>query len=303
MASLQRRLGTTEDLRSLVATMKALSTVNIRQYERAVASVRVYYGTVERGLRVLVRDPRFRDAPRRRVRAGRAAIVMGSDYGLCGQFNDEVARFAADRLGTDRGECPQALVSVGARVAARLEGLGLHSEEILAPPSSAAGIEASVRQILLLVDRWDAERGLGRVLLVHHVHDRGEAHPDGAGPRVRAERILPLDRSRLARLAREPWPTRCLPTFRESPDVLASALVRQYLFVALFRALAESAAAEHASRLETMQGAERNLEDRMDELRRELQHRRQAAITAELLDVVSGFEALGGESGAQGSSG
>jgi F-type H+-transporting ATPase subunit gamma len=74
-------------------------------------------------------------------------------------------------------------------------------------------------------------------------------------------------------------------------EQLFAALVREYLFVRLFRACAESQAAEHASRLSAMQSASRNLDDRQVELVAEFRRRRQELITAELLDVVAGYEA------------
>ena len=77
-------------------------------------------------------------------------------------------------------------------------------------------------------------------------------------------------------------------------DALFSALVQQYLFVALYRACAESLASEDASRLAAMQNAERNIKDRLDELHAEYHHQRQNSITAELLDIVAGYEAVMG---------
>lgn len=78
-----------------------------------------------------------------------------------------------------------------------------------------------------------------------------------------------------------------------SPGVkLFTALIQQYLFVAIYRACAESLASEHASRLAAMQGAERNIEERLDELTREFHHQRQTTITEELLDIVAGVTAL-----------
>jgi F-type H+-transporting ATPase subunit gamma len=62
--------------------------------------------------------------------------------------------------------------------------------------------------------------------------------------------------------------------------------------VTLYRALARSLASEHASRLTAMHAAERNIEERLFTLRGEFQRRRQEAVTTELLDIVSGFEAL-----------
>jgi F-type H+-transporting ATPase subunit gamma len=75
-------------------------------------------------------------------------------------------------------------------------------------------------------------------------------------------------------------------------QVLFSRLVTQFLFVSLFRACAESLAGENASRIAAMQAAERNIDDRLQELRADYSRRRQTTITEELLDVVTGYEAL-----------
>ncbi len=90
----------------------------------------------------------------------------------------------------------------------------------------------------------------------------------------------------------EAWPSRCLPTFTMERNRLLASLVHQYLFVSVFRACAESQASEHASRLAAMQSAEHNLEDRLQDVTQEFRRARQTVITAELLDVVGGFEAI-----------
>jgi F-type H+-transporting ATPase subunit gamma len=74
-------------------------------------------------------------------------------------------------------------------------------------------------------------------------------------------------------------------------ETLLGRLVQQYLFVLVFRACAESQASEHASRLAAMQAAQRNLDERLDDVNMTYRRARQDAITAELLDVVAGFEA------------
>ncbi len=75
-------------------------------------------------------------------------------------------------------------------------------------------------------------------------------------------------------------------------DGLFSSLIRQFLFVSIYRAIAASLASENASRLEAMQGAEKNIDDRMKELQAKYHRQRQSSITEELMDVVSGFEAM-----------
>ena len=72
------------------------------------------------------------------------------------------------------------------------------------------------------------------------------------------------------------------------------ALVREYLFISLFRACAESLASENASRLAAMQRADKNINDLLEELNATSHRLRQSGIDEELFDVVSGFEALVG---------
>ncbi len=70
------------------------------------------------------------------------------------------------------------------------------------------------------------------------------------------------------------------------------ALVREYLFVSLFRACAESLASENASRLVAMQRAEKNIDELLINLNRDFHRLRQSNIDEELFDVISGFQAL-----------
>jgi F-type H+-transporting ATPase subunit gamma len=105
---------------------------------------------------------------------------------------------------------------------------------------------------------------------------------------------MPLGRDWLTSLCRQPWPTNLLPTFTIDWPELVSSLIRQHLFASFSRALAESLSAENAARLAAMQAAEKNIEERSDELTARYHRRRQNAITEELLDVTAGFEVLQG---------
>jgi F-type H+-transporting ATPase subunit gamma len=104
--------------------------------------------------------------------------------------------------------------------------------------------------------------------------------------------LLPLDLAWLHQLERSPWPSPSLPSLILPWESLFSSFIRQYLFVALYRAMVESLASENISRLASMQAAEKNIADRLTELQAEYRSSRQTAITGELLDIVAGFEAL-----------
>jgi F-type H+-transporting ATPase subunit gamma len=72
--------------------------------------------------------------------------------------------------------------------------------------------------------------------------------------------------------------------------VVFGGLMRQRLFVEVFRALANSLAAEHFTRMLTLGAAEGNIEGHLDAIRLEYQTRRQTEITDELIDIVVGAE-------------
>ncbi|WP_415838028.1 F0F1 ATP synthase subunit gamma, partial [Polaromonas hydrogenivorans] len=108
------------------------------------------------------------------------------------------------------------------------------------------------------------------------------------------QRLLPLDETWRRELTAMAWPTRNLPEAINGAQAALPAFVREYLFVSLFRACAESLASENASRLAAMQRAEKNIEELLDDLNRSFHRLRQSGIDEELFDLVAGFEALAG---------
>ena len=107
------------------------------------------------------------------------------------------------------------------------------------------------------------------------------------------QRLLPLDDAWRRKLVEFAWPTKPLPEVMGGRATLR-ALIREYLFVTLFRACAESLASENASRLAAMERADRNIDELLGDLNASFHRLRQGGIDAELFDVISGFEALAG---------
>ena len=106
-----------------------------------------------------------------------------------------------------------------------------------------------------------------------------------------SQRLLPLDAEWQQNIASKPWPTKQLPDVTDDPSTLA-ALIREYLFISLFQACAESLASENSSRLAAMERADKNIDELLGTLRTSYHRVRQQGIDEELFDVVSGFEAL-----------
>ena len=289
--SLRRSIAVTEELQSVVKTMKALAGVNIRAYERTAHAVAEYNRTIEMGLQIALQRVPAHVLPGKHpegVKLG--AIVFGSDQGMCGQLNDQVVSHASralEKLAVRRES--QALLAVGVRAAGQLEAMGRTLEGSVPVPSSTAGITAAVEDVLHKIEEWHFHRGIEFVVLFY-------ARPvSGAWYRVRGVRLLPVDREWINGLKAKRWPSKVRPDFRMDETQLFRALIREYMFVSLYRAFAESLASENASRLASMQVAEHNIDDRLRVLTTEARQFRQASITSELLDIVSSFEALRGK--------
>lgn len=286
--AIRKRLETTEDLRSIVRTMKALATVSIRQYEDAVVALAEYARCVNLGMQALLRlrpDALSEIAGPLSVRP--AVIVFGSDQGLCGAFNEQIAaRFLEKRRREGAVTAGGPVLAVGTRVAARLQDGGVPLADALTLPASAPMIAPFVGELLRRIDAWRASGELDGVHLYFNRPDPRTIY------RPHAEVLLPLDPAHLRALATAPWRPRALPALSTDWDTLFSAVVREHLFVWLHRAVAESLASEHAARRAAMHAAERNIDDRLAALRSEFNQHRQSAITTELLDIVSGYEVL-----------
>jgi F-type H+-transporting ATPase subunit gamma len=291
VANLRRKISTAGDLQSVVRTMKAVAASSIGQYEQSVRALADYYHTVELGLGACFRQNE--PTPMSAERKGHAvsdvvgAVVFGSDQGLVGQFNDVVAEYAVKTLAALPGT-PQ-VWAVGERIHARLADAGLPPTGLFAVPGSVKGITPLVGQILVESER---HRTRGEVTELHLFYNRPTS---GAVYAPVNQRLLPLDEKWRRKLAELRWPTKNLPEVMGGGTSTLRALIREYLFVSLFRACAESLASENASRLSAMQRADKNIDGLLEGLNAAFHRLRQSNIDEELFDVISGFEALGGK--------
>jgi len=287
LQDLQRKIRSAEDLHGVVRTMKSLAAVSIHQYQEAAASLEDYYRTVELGLRAVLLHHALLGAesePREGV-----VFLFGSDQGMAGQFNELIADYARESAVRDPGpECELSYWVAGGKAAGLVEDRLGPVEEFFELPGSAKAISDTVQDALLRFEARRRERGETRLILFHNVPTAGASY--------RQERLdlLPPGRGWLEQVGAGQWPNRCLPLYTLPWPELFSSLIGEYLFVALFRAFATSLAAENAARLAAMERAEKNIQERREELTARYHSERQSAITEELFDVISGFEALGG---------
>jgi F-type H+-transporting ATPase subunit gamma len=285
-ASLRRTISSAGDLQGVVRSMKALAGSSIGQYEQAVQALAEYYRSVELGLSLALRKRHsaLLNSSVANAKSVIGAVIFGSDQGLVGQFNEQMAAYAQQTLGALPGRL-QVWV-VGERLHACLLQTGLPIAGVFALPSSVKGIAPLVGQIQL-----DSEGPAAGSELAHFyvLHQRPQT---AMGYAPVCQRLLPLDRQWQQDLAAIPWPSGVLPEILGDAEQTLRALIREYLFISLFRACAESLASENASRLAAMQRADKNIEELLEQLHGRFNRLRQSSIDAELFEVISGYESL-----------
>ncbi|MBC7483000.1 MAG: F0F1 ATP synthase subunit gamma [Rhizobacter sp.] len=285
-AGLRRKIDSAGELQAVVRTMKALAASSIGQYEKSVRALADYNRAVELGLGACIRDSQ--PVPTGVQRRGRAqaralgAVVFGSDQGLVGPFNDVVADLAIQTLAAMPGK-PQ-VWAVGERVRARLSDAGLALAGLFPVPNSAKAIAPTVGQILV---QSATRYGQGEGAELHLFYNRPGP---GAGYTPASQRLLPLDEAWQRDLAGRPWPAGALPEVLGGGTATLRAFIREYLFISLYRACAESLASENASRLAAMERADKNIDKLLETLRGAFRRLRQSGIDEELFDVIAAYE-------------
>ncbi|MCK6512693.1 F0F1 ATP synthase subunit gamma [Myxococcota bacterium] len=288
MASLEeikKKIDNTQSLHTIVKTMKSLASVSIRQYERAVHALLDYHHTLALGFRFVLQQQGVSaltppPPPRHLI-----AVVFGSDQGLCGSINEVIADHVDQTVGIEHFQS-RTLFGVGERAAIRLEERGWPLQQRFPVPISIAGVTPTMQELLLALEEKRQALEPVQILIFHNRPVETATFAPVCTP------LWPVDPQWLSTLQHTAWPNKQIPRSEMAWQPLFASLLRQHLFVSLYRACVESLASEFASRLASMQSAEKNIETLLDELGLQFQQQRQDAITSELLDIVAGAEAL-----------
>jgi len=285
--SLSHQIASADDLHGIVRSMKALALSNIALFEQAVQALNEYAHVIETGLGACFRDigpinPLFEQRITTRQK-GMTAIVFGSDHGLVGQFNDIIAEYATRQITAHDGM--NKIYAVGERIGNRLVDLGVEISGIYPVPHSVTAITPLIGKILHAQETTGGSENANEL----HVYFN---RPDfGTDYNPVSQQVLPFNNQLRNQWMSIDWPSQNLPQVMGQGTMTASALIREFLFVVIYRACALSLASENASRLAAMQRADQNIDELLVQLRGRYHHLRQRTIDEDLFDIVSGYEA------------
>ncbi|HVZ37459.1 MAG TPA: FoF1 ATP synthase subunit gamma [Polyangiaceae bacterium] len=282
LAELGARIRSLSELEEVVGALRSLSAVRVQQAQQTLSAIRQYARIIEDALADTV--PSDAVALEAAMSSGLGAtpaaatlvVAFCSEHGFVGGFNERVLGPAAAHLQTSRDH----LLIIGSR------GVSSAAEHRFAVAWSRpmASHPGGVNDVALEVAEEIAVRAdqFARVVLVYA---RGSG---GASFRVSVETLLPFELARRApRRSMRPRPFAHL-----APGRLFERLVDELVFAEITRAAMESFASENAARLQAMEAARDNIESKLGELERLEREGRQEEITTELLDIVTGAEAL-----------
>lgn len=292
MASLQKiksKITNAEGLHSVVNTMKSLAAVSVRQYGEAEESLREYYKTVEMGLQIAImtKPEKYSLSVENKSARKYGIIIFGSEQGMCGQFDEKITEFLLNKIKEYTIKVENInIIALGRRIVPHLEEEDLRVNKIINYSESIENLVPVISEILTNIDVWRNNEQINRIILMYNRQLSGMQYEPYQ------QYLLPADASWINKLKKNKWESNNVPTYFIEWDKLFSQLIREYIFVSLYRAFAESLASENYSRLALMQTAEKNIQEYLEELYSQFHHDRQSVITSELLDIIGGFEAL-----------
>ena len=298
LEGLKKRIKTTKSLKDIVGSMKTLSAVSVGQYEKSAKSLDNYSAVIEKAIYAVLKNKTLFAKKNKPINQKVIAIVFGSDQGLVGKFNKAIMDFSFDYLNKNNIDKKNiTLIVAGKSLASKIVASGYDIDTLFNMPSSVKIMISVAKKIILRLselsvedrntdDNFSFTKENLKVLLFFNKKISASSFSQ------EVIQLLPVDMQFLNKVKSLNWETKKIPMFRASDTFFFSYFIKQLLFVNVYKAIAQSLAAEHFTRMITMQNAEKNIDEHLEEMNLEYQQRRQTEITNELLDVVSGAEVL-----------
>ena len=284
LKDIQRRIVSVKKTQQITRAMRMVAGAKLRRAQSATESARPYAERMSTTLTEIARSGSEAAHPLLESRddvTKLEVVVITSDRGLCGGFNSNAIRRAQAVLEEREGSLEELTITTAGRKARdyfRRRRAAQMGEHYALEGWVDYGLASSIASRLI---RRYTEGEVDEVVLVYNEF----VSPMTQTPLV--VQLLPFSAAG-GEESVESLPYEIEP----DPQALLAALVPKAVEVAVFRALLENQSGEHAARMAAMESATRNTEDLIDSLTMQFNRARQAAITKELVEIVSGAEAV-----------
>jgi F-type H+-transporting ATPase subunit gamma len=287
LRDIRRRIRSRQKTMQITSAMRMVSAAKLRRAQDAILAARPYAMQLWATMyEIGRRDPELVHPllqPHDRKRS-LELLVITSDRGLCGAFNANVLKAAQAAIAERAGEFEQVSVATVGR-----KGTDFWKRRRAPERSWLSGVAdnyALGREIAEHLAARYEQGAVDEVLII------GSEFVSALTQQPRTIRLLPFAPEQ-SRLREYPEDAGAEPfTIEPDPKTLLATLVPRALEFTLYRVLLENQAGEHAARMTAMESATRNAEELISSLTLQFNRARQAVITKELVEIVSGAEAL-----------
>jgi len=277
LVDFRRRIRSVRSTQQITKAMKMVSAAKLRRAQEAMFAARPYARKMLEVLGSLASrsDPQAHPLLEERPVERTLCVVITADKGLCGGFNANIVR-TASRFLAERQQRELSVTTVGrkARDFFRRRPVRIRAEHV--------GVFQALRYATAqkiaseLMEAYTA-REVDQVFLVYN------EFKSVIQQRIVVDRLLPVERHVI-----HPQEPPLDYIYEPEPARILAAILPKHVEIQMWHALLESAAAEHGARMSAMDAATNNASDVIDRLTLHMNKVRQAAITKEIIEVVSG---------------
>jgi F-type H+-transporting ATPase subunit gamma len=298
----KNRISSVKNIHKITRAMEMVAAARLRRAEERIAHLRPYAQAIRKMTRqVSEAAGTLPDIPvlEEREKLNRVGILLVTgDRGLAGSFNTQIIRGGLELQREFESEGTEVTFSVvGRRGNSTLQFRGENVNQAYVGFTDRPAF-ANAREIGEDLSAAYMDEELDRVELIYN------RYVSPLTQYVRRQTLLPLQQAEVFGEGipepEEPEDpelaeahSKALWIYEPDPELLLPQLFREYVDLSIFRALLESTASEHGSRMTAMRNAAENAQDMIGDLTLEMNRVRQAEITQEILEVVGGAEALG----------
>jgi F-type H+-transporting ATPase subunit gamma len=281
---LRRRIRSIRSTQKITRAMELIAASRIVRAQQAIAAARPYTEQMRQVVADIASTP---EAKGHWVFSGQGprsvVVVLAADRGLCGAFNTTVLRAGEELLERlEQGGPAPAVIAVGRRAKSYFNFRGRPMAKSIEGISDRPKFEDA--QEVVEAVKGELERGdIGQIHLVStRFLSTGTQKPE-------SRQLVPLQ---LPERAEDHKGATTVFEFEPEPGAILDTLLPQWLEAEIFTALLESAASFHVAQQRAMKAATDNADDLVKNLQRAMNRARQDSITTEILEIVSGAEAL-----------
>ena len=281
LKQIKRRIGSVTSTQQITRAMKMVAAARLRRAQENIIKARPYSLKLRQVIRELAArtdrsvHPLLDDRSAKNV----AIVVVTGDRGLCGSFNTNIIR-EAQQVMEEESEAKVSLITVGRKATDFFARRDFNISESLSNFFNELHFSHAAKLGQIIVQGYQ-QHGLDRVYLVYN------EFKSAIQQFVIREQLLPIIPDEF-----EEDESHTDFLFEPSEKLILDAILPQYINIQLWRVLLESYAAEMGARMTAMENATESAGELIDMLTLHYNKARQAAITTELLEVVSGAESL-----------